>query len=425
MSKNKVTVTLLGHACLMFETPQASFVTAPWIEGFAFAGGWWPKLPPPVNWKEKINSCDFIYISHNHSDHLNEFTLKHVRKDMDFIIPDFESRSVEKSLKSLGFNMVRVKPFNVEIVYRDFSFTILKSGDFRDDSGFLLNFRKFKFLSSVDSNNLNYGILPEVDVFASSFAGGASGYPLCFDNVTHERKKEILDANLVSLRESVDTYIHKTSPSYFLPYAGFADYPMERDSYIKENDPLLTASDYQKTGSYQLMDVFLADQWEFIIHYVPYPTVSLESSRKIKREEKYTDYQKFIESVFTYTKVHRSTIEDYFQESGFHDNLRLYLSLTDDDFNVIKGKSFIVNFSKKTSEGKICRQIDFDWEDAKLRMSDTRLLYIKVRKDAFGWVVKNKKPWEDLIIGYQVRIDRVPDEYNKDFWFHFTNIYIS
>ena len=33
-----------------------------------------------INWEKKLNACDFIYISHNHPDHLSRHTLKHVKK---------------------------------------------------------------------------------------------------------------------------------------------------------------------------------------------------------------------------------------------------------------------------------------------------------------------------------------------------------
>ena len=52
------------------------------------------------------------------------------------------------------------------------------------------------------------------------------------------------------------------------------------------------------------------------------------------------------------------------------------------------------------------------------------ILHIKVRQDSFVWVIDNKMPWEDLSIGFQCRIDRIPDIYNVDFWHYFTNVYI-
>ena len=47
---------------------------------------------------------------------------------------------------------------------------------------FILKLEK-KILLNVDCNNLNGGILPDdIDILMSSYAGGASGFPLCFDD---------------------------------------------------------------------------------------------------------------------------------------------------------------------------------------------------------------------------------------------------
>ena len=45
-------------------------------------------------------------------------------------------------------------------------------------------------------------------------------------------------------------------------------------------------------------------------------------------------------------------------------------------------------------------------------------------KGLVSWVLKNNLPFEDLLIGFQCKIDRVPDYYNVNFWNHFTNVYI-
>ena len=76
----ELSIELLSHACLLFKTEEFSFATDPWIDGFAFSSGWWIAQKTPENWIKKLNSVDFIYISHNHPDHLNEFTLKKIMK---------------------------------------------------------------------------------------------------------------------------------------------------------------------------------------------------------------------------------------------------------------------------------------------------------------------------------------------------------
>ena len=40
-------------------------------------------------------------------------------------------------------------------------------------------------------------------------------------------------------------------------------------------------------------------------------------------------------------------------------------------------------------------------------------------------MIRQGLPWEDLSIGFQCRINRKPNVYNSDFWYHFTNIYVN
>ena len=111
---------------------------------------------------------------------------------MLFLVPNFITKSAEIYLRSLGFNNIFMADFLKEYNFKktNLNLSILKSGDFREDSGIYYSIGEFTCLFSVDSNNINHGRLPKVDLYASSFAGGASGFPLVFDNFTKKEKKK-------------------------------------------------------------------------------------------------------------------------------------------------------------------------------------------------------------------------------------------
>ena len=52
-------------------------------------------------------------------------------------------------------------------------------------------------------------------------------------------------------------------------------------------------------------------------------------------------------------------------------------------------------------------------------------MYLKIRKEAFLNTIYNKRSWEDISIGFQNRQFRKPNKYNSDFWYHFSNKYVS
>ena len=49
---------------------------------------------------------------------------------------------------------------------------------------------------------------------------------------------------------------------------------------------------------------------------------------------------------------------------------------------------------------------------------------LNIRTEVFMAVINNMLPWEDFSIGFQMRIERFPNEYESAFWYHFTNNYI-
>ncbi len=418
--KHEIKLTFFSHACLIFESKDFSFATDPWIEGFAFSGGWWINNLPPKGWKDKLNSLDFIYISHNHPDHLNEFTLSHLRKDMVFIVPNFVSKSVKNVLKKIGFKNIYSFDFQKYYKFRDSDLlmTILKSGDFRDDSGLYFSYGDFSFLTSVDSNDLNFSRHPkDVTVYASNFAGGASGFPLCFDTLSEMEKKDYSSKNRKTIRAVVASNVRKIKPRFFLPYAGFFHERAKRDKYIATNNHKNSVEDFyalsEKTETLNLLE---KDELFF-------ENSNLIKKNKIDRERNYPENpEQFMREIFKDSKMNNSEIKKYFQDSGFQDNLIVYVTLLND--NKIS-KQFRVNFSEKNIQVDIS---DYCWQEIKQKNihSEGKLkaLELKIREDSFYWVLKNKKSWEDLSIGFQCRIDRVPDVYNANFWFHFTNIYI-
>ena len=419
-SKKDLQIHFISHACLLIETKDFSFATDPWVEGFAFASGWWVNNSPVKDWEDRLNAVDFIYISHNHPDHLNEFTLSKVRKDMLFIIPDFRSKSVEKLLIKFGFK--NFKKFDLQSFYQldgtDFNISILPSGDFRDDSGFYFTYGEFSLLSTVDSNDLNFSRLPEdITVFASSFAGGASGYPLCFETISEEDKKKIITRNLKAGKSIVEKNLRYTKPNYFLPYAGFFKEKAQRDSHIKENNKKNTIISYEKKFNGKVLNIEECDEFYFC-------GSELKSVGNLPRDLNNGQLvEEFYRKVFKAPEVSNFYIDDFFINSKFEDSLIVFFQLTDDSFIEVR-KSFYVDFS---GTNVVVRHNEFDWKKEKSFDSaenSIRKLRVKVRQDSFNWVIKNNLPFEDLLIGFQCLIDRNPDIYNVKFWNYFTNIYI-
>jgi len=423
-SKKKTTVRFINHACLHFLIDEDfTFATDPWIIGSAFSNGWWLAKESPGDVFKVLNDCNFIYISHNHPDHLHPNSLRHIRKDMPILTAGFSTNSTSVLLEDLGFTDILSMDFTSSLVdeCRQFSVSVLKSGDFRDDSGLLIENGEFKCLLTVDSNFINFGKLSSVDLLCSSFAGGASGFPLCFSNYSEEEKRDIVTRNRGSIRAQNIKNIQVSSPHYFMPYAGFFTENSERDQYIKDHNIKNSVEDYYQICNTNQCDLLNVNEYQIF----RFEGSNLKDSQVDSTDRLIdTELIKYMNnSTNISTKELSSCIIDYFEGTSFGDNLVVDLIATDDNFYSFFER-FKIDFRKREFV-RIDAMIDSDELETSALANENRFLQIKVRRDELVNVVVNRKPWEDLSIGFQCRIYRQPNVYNSGFWSYFTNEYIG
>tara|TARA_B100000795_G_scaffold259839_1_gene235157 strand:- start:42 stop:1517 length:1476 start_codon:yes stop_codon:yes gene_type:complete len=414
-------VRFFNHAFLKVSGDDFSFLTDPWAIGPAFNTGWWLKHSTKKDWISQLNNSNFIYISHNHPDHLHPLTLSKINKTIPIVVPNFLTKSAEHYIKDLGFKNIQVLDFNIQYNLKGTSLNIslLKSGDFREDSGIYFSNGEFKGLLSVDSNIINFDRLPKVNFYGSSFAGGASGYPLMFDNYKFEEKLKISLKNKNFVKMKIYNQLKKISPNYYMPYAGFFKEKLKRDEKILKYNDKNSIDDYSKfceLNKTELLNVLKDDVYQFNgIKLISKKNIDIQKTKDLS-PERYLEYYKK-----EFVKIDEKYIKEYFLKSNFKDNLLLYIVLTDDNFKELN-KNYLINFSKsQISFSKISK---FTKSFLKKDLNYKKLV-LKVRKESFLNTIYNKLPWEDLSIGFQCKILRNPNLYNVNFWHHFTNIYTT
>ena len=418
--KEKTKIRFFNHAFLKVEGKNFSFATDPWAFGPAFNTGWWLKHKTKADWADELNSCSFIYISHNHPDHLHPLTLSKLKKNIDIIVPKFTTDSTGLYLEELGFKNIHRLEFATEYRFRNtkLMLSILKSGDFREDSGIYFSNGDFDCLFSVDTSSINFDRLPNVDLFASSFAGGASGFPLMFETIKKEEKRKILIKNKNFIKTNNYRRLKKTKASYYLPYAGFFEEKLSRDKKIanlQKKNKIDDYDNYCKKNSIKLLNVEKNDEY-----YFDGKKLEIENKKNIKlyRDISPAKYLKAYKE--NYQKIDLNYIKTYFEKSNFKDNLILTISLVDDNFKNSK-LNFKVDFTGvKPKFSKVDKP-----KSIFNNLKNIKQLFLKCRKESFLNTIYNKSPWEDLSIGFQCMVDRIPNEYNYKFWYHFTNKYIT
>ncbi|MET0591674.1 MAG: Rieske 2Fe-2S domain-containing protein [Polyangiaceae bacterium] len=413
LARGEFTLKFYAHACMEVVAAGYRLFTDPWLVGPAFSRGWWLSQKPPEDWPERLAEADGVFISHNHSDHLNRHTLAILaerRRDMPIFVPGFDNSAMNRTLGALGFTDVRVVPFDTWHTLRgDFRLMVLPDATGRDDSGVLIEYGGHRVLDTVDAQNLRGGEIPSgVEVLLSSFAGGASGFPVCWGELYDEAK--IADMVTKSRRRhalAAATMARDAGARVFVPFAGYFYEAHPADADIRrrnvKNTPQELADLVKKLSP-------STDTW------IPEPGAILDVGTLEVLDEGRAAPPANAVDLFTALiakdlhfapLVSLDGIEQYFAWAGFRADLVLHVIETDESF-ATPLREFLYDFS-------LGRIVDSRPTTAH------RYLRMRVRADVFRHVLRHGEPWEEISIGFQARFYREPDAYNFDFWDHFQN----
>lgn len=415
-SQLEVTFRYINHATVSISFNGITIITDPWLFGPAFMTGWWLDQPSTEDSIEILKNADYIFISHNHPDHLHSETLELLSKDAKFIVGNFNSKSTENYLKSLGFLNVEPLEFNsIFQIAENFNISIFKSGDFRDDSGIYFNLGEVEILLTVDANILNSLILPkDINLLMTSFAGGASGFPLCFEDYDLDQKLRVIERNKLAIKSSVAAYLKASQPKYYMPYAGMFKEKAERDSFINQYNNKNHTGDYEEMVS-RLGVTYVEPQRNLMYTLTSSGLIKTELNVSYLKEDDISQYINNLKATFNFDL---NAIIEYMRNSGYHGKQVIYIIPTNDDFTEVVNEIIYCNFDSGKFEV-------ISESDINLEVQGFRVMKLLIRQEIIAAIVANKLPWEDFSIGFQMRINRNPNSYESDFWYHFTNIYID
>jgi CMP-N-acetylneuraminate monooxygenase len=252
-------------------------------------------------------------------------------------------------------------------------------------------------------------VLPErIDLFMGSFSRGASGFPVCWPELLDRPSIEAWvkkDAAHV-VRRVCDT-VAKCNPRAFLPIASFFVEAHPADAEIRRVN--------HKTSAREICEAVRRRNPETLA-FEPRPgdCIDLGDLSLSRGPESRPPAWNFAEHLATVEACrhfapldHPDGVLEYFRWSGYRGDLILHLIETNDAFEPC-GQTWLIDLagprllSARPSEPH-------------------RYLRVSVRADVFRHTLRHGLGWDEISIGFNARMYREPNTYNRDFWSHFQN----
>jgi CMP-N-acetylneuraminate monooxygenase len=412
LERGELDVTYLTHACVRVRAGGYTLFTDPWLEGPAFTRGWWLAHAPPEGSLEQLARADLIYVSHNHSDHLNPATLRHLsalNPDVPVIVPELES-DISCWVRRYGMRNVQAVPFDrwLELA-PELRVMLLRDGTAPGDSGVLIEYAGHRILDSVDCSDLNAGQLPDgVDLLLSSFSRGASGFPVCWGELMSEQAmREWIEKDAANVVRRVCETVKRCAPRAYLPFASFFVEAHPADAELRRRN--------LKTSAREVCEAVARARPETVT-FDPGPgdridLADLSLTRGDPARPPAWDFARYlapVEACRRYEPLDRAAgVLRYFEWSGYRGDLILHVIETDDAFEPC-GPAWLIDLSgPRLLEARPA--------------APHRYLRLKVRGDVFRHTLVHGLPWDEISIGFNARMYREPNAYNRDFWSHFQN----
>jgi CMP-N-acetylneuraminate monooxygenase len=413
LEPGELDVTYFTHACVRFRAGGFVLFTDPWLTGPAFTRGWWLSHAPPEGSFEELARADLIYVSHNHSDHLNPATLRRLsalNANVPVIVPELETGDITHWLHRYGMRNVRAVPFDrwLELGPR-LRVMLLRDGTAPGDSGIVVDYAGHRIVNAVDCSDLNAGVLPEgIDLLLSSFSRGASGFPVCWGELL---ERESIDAwiakDAAHIVRRVCDAVMRMKPRAYLPIASYFVEAHPADAEIRRINA--------KTSARELCEAVRRASPECLT-LEPRPGDCLDlSDLSLRRGPEarapawnFEQHLAPVEACRHFAPLDEPEgLLDYFRWSGYRGDLLLHVIETNDAFAPC-GQSWLIDLSGP-------RLL------AARPVTPHRYLRLKVRGDVFRHTLRHGLPWDEISIGFNARMYREPDAYNRDFWSHFQN----
>ena len=218
-------ITFLGHAGLFIETATSTVLCDPWFNP-AFFASWFPFPSNEALDTSKFANPDFLYVSHEHRDHLDaEFLRDIVNKNTTVLLPDFPISSLQDKLREIGFrNFLKTtdsEPISAGDLRIAITALVAPSDGPEGDSAICIDDGEVRIFNQNDARPVRLDRLIGLGPFDAHFLqfSGAIWYPMVYRMEASQKAKLQADKVANQSRRALD-YINSIKARHVFPAAG-------------------------------------------------------------------------------------------------------------------------------------------------------------------------------------------------------------
>lgn len=219
-------ITYYGQACTLTEAGGLKILTDPWLTEGAYCGTWFHTHlledagVTPESFPKDVH---YLFLSHEHQDHLDPAALKHFPKNIPVLICRFATPKFRNYLEGLGFTDIRELKSGAPVALENgVSVTIFATAEYTNDSAILIEHDGVRLFNETDCK-LSYADLEKlgsqgIDIGFYMFSG-ANWYPMLYD-YSADSMRELVLRRRKSLLRSLVQRVKLTKPRFAVPAAG-------------------------------------------------------------------------------------------------------------------------------------------------------------------------------------------------------------
>lgn len=414
-AKPGLTIQLHSHACLEISYEGFTLLTDPWLDGPAFFGSWVPYPPPDCSAADL--RPDAILITHEHSDHFHEPSMRHFDRRTPIYVPDFPNRRLPERLAALGFMTVIPMRFGDRYeAHPGWSLTAFEAASNWNDAFLLVDVDGFRIFDINDAgvNARIASIVGRVDLLAVQFSAGASGYPWTWGHLSDEQKVAIsiqrCAGKLKLIREAAALYGATT----VLPFAShFTLWHPSHRAFVRlmKRNTLDDVKTALKDDETEVIDLLPGETWGVGKRLIQRAATRAE----LFAPERLDAYMRSAVNSLTFDACHPT------DESLSSAELIAYLERLNSVPEIVHCEEVTVRFRGMSSTAG-SRTLDVS-----CAVSSGRLLVLPVPLDApkltidvplgiLTAIVRDGISWDEAFIGYWCRFSRDSHVYHAGFW---------